>query len=409
MKDKIDLIKAAIDLSRAYNRIRNPIIGTQFKHILTVGRETDLLETIRRVENPEFDVFILPKSELELYSTLTGIDPILLESSTLPNFLDSNLIEDKGDKVEIKFQSVSDVYTYGISRIPSDFDQKDKSILEVIAKGMKKPIEENILDNALQLFPSFAQGTIKKYLDEAKILGPMEAKDAIYYTSPKIFKDKKVFSRVLEIAEGPQIGDILDYVSNIPGVPIETIPKRFDTKIIHGLAIAGAIEPINLDINGIVREYAFTSDITLDRTDNDHLDLVKKALSNFRFSERYAKYTLKKIEDFLSSLLDRGFAGMATPIGTDYRNLELSGIVKVEKIPGDSIGRYRLWLLKRDVIEDVLNIVTGNLALTESVPQINLTTMDNVVLSRITIANEQKSNVKEVTDALRKIREAMYP
>lgn len=408
MKDKIDLIKAAIDLSRAYNRIRNPIIGTQFKHILTVGRETDLLETIRRVENPKFDVFTLSKGELELYSTLTGVDPILLESSTLPNFLDSNLIEDKGDKVEIKFQSVSDVYTYGLSRISMGFDQKDKSILEVIAKGMKNPIEENIFDNALQKFPVFTQEIIKKYLDDAKILTPMEAKDAIYYTSPKIFKDKKVFSRVLEIAEGSQIGEILDYVSNIPGVPIDTTPENFDTKIIRGLAIAGAIEPINLDINGIVREYAFTSDITLDRTDNDHLDLVKKALSNFRFSERYAKYTLKNIEDFLSSLLDRGFAGMATPIGTDYRNLELSGIVKVEKIPRDSIGRYRLWLLKRDVIEDVLNIVRGNIALTESVPQINLSTMDNSVLSRIAIANEQESTFKEVTDAIRLIQGGLF-
>lgn len=353
MKDEVELIKATVDLSRAFNRIRNPIVGTQFKNILAVGRETDLLETLRRVDNPNYDVFTLAKSELELYSALIGIDPILLESKILPNFVNVNLIEDAGDKVEVKFQSVSNVYDYGLSRIRSDFDEKDKSIIEVIAKGMTKPIEENFFDTSVKKFPVFAQKTIKDYLTGAEILTPIKAKDAVYYTSPKIFKNKNIFNKVLEITEGSMVGSILDCISNVPGIPIEAMPKGFNTKIVHGLAIAGAIEPINLDINGIMKEYVFTSDITLDRADKDHLDLVKKTLANFRFGERYATWTLVALEKFLTSLLDRGYAGKATPIGTDYRNLELSGVVKVEKIPGDEYDRCRFWLLKRDVIEDM--------------------------------------------------------
>lgn len=410
MKKRINHIKATIDLSRANNKVRNPIIDTQFKNILAIGKETDLLETLRRVENPEYDVFILPKSELELYSALTGIDPILLDSSILPKFIDNNLIEDLGDKIEIKFQSVSEVYNYGISRINSDFTLNDRSIVEVIAKGMQSPVNENIFNNALQKFPDFSHKTIEEYLDETKILTSTEVKNTTYYSSPKIFKNKNIFNKVLEITEDSQIGEILENISNIPGIPIESMPKQLDKKIIPGLSIAGAIEPINLDINGIQKEYAFTSDVTLERGDKDHLDLVKKTLSNFRFGERYAKWTLIDIEKFLSSLLDRGYAGKATPIGTDYRNLEVSGVVKVQKIPGDRYERYRFWLLKRDIIEDALNIVRGNIPLTKSTPQISLSTMDNSVLSRISISNNLKGNVdvKEITDAIRQIQGALY-
>jgi hypothetical protein len=135
---------------------------------------------------------------------------------------------------------------------------------------------------------------------------------------------------------------------------------------------------------------------------------VKKTLSNFRYGERYSKWNLYSIDSFLSSLLDRGYAGRATPIGTDYRNLELAGVVKVEKIAGDINGKYRFWLLKRDVIEDVQNIIKGNIPFTTNIPEINLSSMDNTVTSRMSIAASPHLNVEEVTDAIRQIQGAIF-
>lgn len=404
MKTNLDTIKATIDLSRANKKIKNPIIDTQFKNIVAIGRETDLLETLRRVDNPGFDVFTLPKNQLELYSSVAGIDPTLFELTILPNFIDFDLIEDKGDKVEIKYQSVSDVYEYGIKRINSQFNQNDKSMIEVIAKGMKKPIEENTYNSVLEQYPDYAQNNIKDYLDKAEILTATKAKDTIYYTSPRMFKSKNLFDKVLANADVPLIGEILEHISDIPGIPMDTIPNKFNLPVVQALAIAGTIEPINLEINGTMKEYAFTSDILLDRDDNDHLDLVKKTLANFRFGEKYSKWNLYRIESFLSALLDRGYSGAATPIGTDYKNLEMLGIVSVEKMSG---LKHRFWLLKRDVIEDVLNIINGQISLIESVPRINFTQMNDSVLSRIDIANNNNNDVDAVADALRLIKDAV--
>lgn len=285
-----NLVKASIDLSRANNIIRNPIITTQFKNVFVVGKETDLLETLRRSENSEYDVFTLSKDEFELRSARIGIDPNLLELSVIPNFMKLDLIEDLGNSYEIKFHNVSDVYNYGISRMESIFSEKEREIVEVIATGMRRPVMEEILENAVQNFPKHSQGPIKAYLDSTRILSPLLAKDARYYTSPKIFKNKEIFSRIFKTSEGSKVADVLDNISETPGIPSEIM--NFDQGLIAGLAVSGAIEPINLNINGISKNYLFSPSISLDRNGDDHLDLVKKTLSNFRYGERYSEWNL---------------------------------------------------------------------------------------------------------------------
>jgi hypothetical protein len=406
-KENLDFVKASVDLSRANNNIRNPVVTAQFKNIFSIGKETDLLETIRRADNPERDVFKLSKDELELRSARVGIDPTLLELSVIPSFIENNLIEDLGNEYEIKFQSIENVYDYGISRIESGLSEKEKSVIKVIAAGMKKPVIENTFDESLQNFPEYSLQSIKRYLDSAKILTPLSAKDAIYYTSPKIFKNRKRFDEILEVTEGSIIADVLDNVSSIPGIPSDTM--RFNQGLISGLAVSGAIEPINLNINGVSKNYLFAPAIMLENNEKDHLDLVKKTLSNFRYGERYSKWNLFNVTSFLESLLDKGFAGKATPIGTDYRNLEDSGIVKVEKITGDQYGRYRFWLLKRDVVEDVLNIIKGNIPFDPLEANANLSKIDDSVSSRISLSNDSSYYIKEFTDAIRKINGVFDP
>lgn len=402
-----NLVKASVDLSRADRCDRNPIITTQFKNIFAVGKEADLLETIRRTENPNNDTFTLPKDELELRSARIGIDPNLLELSIVPTFIESNLIEDLGDEYEIKFQNVSDVYNYGVSRIESILTEKEKGIVKVIASGMKKPILDEVLEDAINKFPKYAQKNITPYLDSTKILSPIVARDARYYTSPRIFKNRDTFNKLLKESEGYTIANILDSVSETPGIPSEIM--SYNKALISGLAISGAVEPINLNINGSSKNYLFSPNILLENNSEDHLDLVKKTLSNLRYGERYSDWNLHNIEKFLESLLERGFAGRATPIGTDYRNLEDSGIIKVEKIPGDQYGRYRFWMLKKDVIEDVLNVINGNIPLDTKIPNASVYNMENTVSSRIVLSNEKSSYLREVTDAIRQIHGAILP
>ena len=79
----------------------------------------------------------------------------------------------------------------------------------------------------------------------------------------------------------------------------------------------------------------------------DVLDQVKLVISSFAFATRFARFKLRQAETFLDSLIDRGYAGNASPIGTDYGATEKQKIVNVEPVmPGSS--RYRFRTVKKD-------------------------------------------------------------
>jgi hypothetical protein len=81
----------------------------------------------------------------------------------------------------------------------------------------------------------------------------------------------------------------------------------------------------------------------------DVLDQVKLVIASFAFSTRYATFRLRDPEVFLDSLISRGYAGNASPIGTDYGAMEKQKIVNVEPVtPGSS--RYRFKSVKRDAL-----------------------------------------------------------
>jgi len=81
----------------------------------------------------------------------------------------------------------------------------------------------------------------------------------------------------------------------------------------------------------------------------DALDQVKLVIASFAFSTRYAEFRLRDPERFLDSLISRGYAGDASPIGTDYGEMEKQKIVNVE--PTDADGtRYRFIAVKRDTL-----------------------------------------------------------
>jgi len=81
----------------------------------------------------------------------------------------------------------------------------------------------------------------------------------------------------------------------------------------------------------------------------DVLDQVKLVVASFAFSTRFASYKLSDPDRFITRLIDDGYAGNASPIGTDYGAMERQKIVHVEPTTSGS-GRYRFRALKRDTL-----------------------------------------------------------
>lgn len=405
MEIKENYVTAALDFSRVHAGNSNIVISTELKKIISLGREIDLLESIRRQDNPNNDFFSITKKEIELYATYIGIDPDFLDMIILKKFENKNLIEFKDDNnIEIKFKDSKKIYEYAKSEIEM-FDSKERGLLKLIAKGMIKPVSDTSFNNVISNFPSNFQPTIISYLNQTRILSPIELEDTILYSSPKIYKNKSLFTKLIKKTDETSVSSALEYLNQNPGIPIESIDKTYNTTLLEGLNVAGAIDSINLNVGGVSRSYIMPANLSSDRYDDDNLDQVKKTLANFRFGQRYSKWKLYSLQRFLESLLDRGFAGPASPIGTDYKNLELAGIVKVLPVSGD---RYRFWMLKEDVIEDTLNVLRGVVPLITKDPNISINKMDNSVLSRMISSQKAPKEVEEVVNALREIQRSMW-
>jgi len=126
--------------------------------------------------------------------------------------------------------------------------------------------------------------------------------------------------------------------------------------------------------------------------------------SNFRFGEYYSKKTrLWSLDKFLSKLIDKGFAGNAEAIGTDYRNLETIGVIRVVPLSGNN---FRFWLLKKDVVEDVRSIIRGTIPIKSNQNVGDITSLANLVQTRrqmdSTVLRRVQGNVNQ---ALREIEE----
>ncbi|RMI36018.1 hypothetical protein EBO15_39810 [Actinomadura harenae] len=91
-------------------------------------------------------------------------------------------------------------------------------------------------------------------------------------------------------------------------------------------------------------------------TSGDPSGQVRQLVGSMIYAATFAQYRLYNPGAFIQKLIDRGEAGNASPIGTDYPMLETAGIVRV--IPGASSNRYRLELLQSDVAEDALSILS---------------------------------------------------
>ena len=97
----------------------------------------------------------------------------------------------------------------------------------------------------------------------------------------------------------------------------------------------------------------------------DVLDQVKLVISSFAFSTRYARYRLRDPDVFLDRLIERGNAGNASPIGTDYGAMEKQKIVNVEPVaPG--AARFRFRVVKKDALVEARDTVRSGALLLPS-------------------------------------------
>lgn len=393
-------ISVAVDLSRLPD---DPIAEVQLADVLNVGREVDLLEMVRRSDkNAE-----VPLDLLKLQASRLRISPKLFDIKTKTEFEVKKMIRIvDANKVQLLYQTSSEVYMYGLKRIMEITDDAQLNFINILSKTLTKPALVNDFYTVLGLFPQPFRKGLWNFVVGNKMLIPFTWKNESFLISHRLYKDEKKLKMALEILEEQKLANIVEFLQNNPGNPLPVVSKFLGTAEanLYLLSKYGILEPIKLEVQGDNKDYLFSPASTLAREDKDHFDLVKMTLANFRFGEYYSKKTrLYSLDKFLSSMLDRGFAGSAEAIGTDYENLEKNGVVKVQKISGSD---YRFWLIKRDVIEDARDIIKGIIPIQSDKSVGNLTEIDNLIQTRRQIDVElAQATKKEIVKALRDIQE----
>lgn len=159
-------VSTVVDLSRLP---ADAFAEEQLADILNLGREVDLLERVRRSKAKSEISLIL----LRFQATRIGMNPLLFDIKSKPDFVQKrmiNLLDD--DKIELLYNTTEEVYVYGLKRMKEIEDQKQLFLLDVLARGMIKPVPvDEFFDALLRFKKPYRQG-LYDFIVKNKILIP---------------------------------------------------------------------------------------------------------------------------------------------------------------------------------------------------------------------------------------------
>lgn len=156
-----------------------------------------------------------------------------------------------------------------------------------------------------------------------------------------------------------EIRGLLEELAANPGLPeahVESTELRWvNFAVAQGLVQRSVIQTSN----GVEQGFLFTPHLGRDPfggTAGDASGQVRQLVGSMIYAATFAQHKLHSPDVFLKKLINNGVAGNVSSIGTDYPMLEKAGIVKV--VPGFSSNRFRLELLRSDIAEDALKLLT---------------------------------------------------
>ena len=164
--------------------------------------------------------------------------------------------------------------------------------------------------------------------------------------------------RAADARATPEVGALLEELAANPGLP-EAHVKSTETKWINFAVSQGLVQRSVIQTSeGVERGFLFTPHLgrgPFGGTAGDASGQVRQLVGSMMYAATFAKYKLDDPSVFLRALINRGVAGNASSVGTDYPMLEKAGVVRV--VPGMGSGKFRLELLQSDVAEDALTML----------------------------------------------------
>jgi hypothetical protein len=174
-----------------------------------------------------------------------------------------------------------------------------------------------------------------------------------------IIKTKRVLDS-LSASDGQKVSEVDDRLTRHGCVAIDEVERILGKQLLEKMMAAGMYD-VN-HVSNATGEYGFVTKPAafhkfVDPMVDDAFDLAKALVAALTFGMTQSaagRGRITMIGALLSKLIRGESVGPATAIGEDYRVLEQKGVIRVTK----DGSRYRMRLLKKDIGEIALNVLT---------------------------------------------------
>jgi len=345
------------DIERVIGKYDSPVLGNHFRATLPSGKAVRLLISLQgqgRVNKAQ--LYSMAHSEV-------GLSSYELENSYFPLFQDWGFITIANDYIDENIKSrdavLSRVGQWWRDLNPHNVEKLSVDLFDMAAR---RPQSGDKIQTLLDQYTSDDYKSSFSHLSNSGLVDLFTFKDIKWYYSPEIFgQDYDKAIKYLSTADEKQLTEInslIDEVNKEQGVPIDLLIKKHGSKLLEQVPGVGLLYGYGLEIGTNHSTFMFTPDLRSrfeQEGRGDKFEIIKPGVAHFQFANKLANPATGKLNlnpaVIINRLIERGFAGDATAIGTDYELLVKKGIVKVEPTSG---SRYKFVLPEsREKIADL--------------------------------------------------------
>lgn len=336
------------------------------------------------------------------------------------------------ERQKLIFRDSSEVYVLGLTtattleHITSIFhdsnpEKHEVAVIDLSEKTSELPLEENSVKEYIGDTYKIDSTSLNNLLRASEQIGFVDI-ESVDDSRKLIFNGnlfrrneiKKINAICSSISESKirSIRELDETLRNLGCVPLDIAHKILSKKFF------GQLQSIGLyDVNTVGNEQGNFEFVTKpsafsrfgNATVEDAFDLAKAFVTSLTFGMIQSKYNrgrIAMIQQLMEKLIDGQWVGPATAIGQDYKILEMHRVIQVKPSLAYS-DRFLMKLLKKDVGELALKVITSGDISTESVllPSASISSYigpeRNRAYERKSQAPKIQSNVGKLLDILR--------
>ena len=367
------------------------------------------------------DEVTMANERVESLASAVGIRPRLDLPSVLAELERQRLIDRAGSGIAVLGLTTSQTLEYTATIFEeSNPLPAERAALELAELSSEQPVRAAEVSERLADEHRISNKEVTELLDQYGQIGFVDVEnlrgDAVYFNGNLFRKeDARKIDGVLSslsISQAGSVKELLDLLKR-QGCINEAVAERIvGNELLFKLVSVGFVD-VNTIGNPQGRHNFVTVPSAFNKYSNsgvdDAFDLAKAFVTSLTYgmtASVSSRGKIAMIEKLMRRLIEGVWVGPATAIGQDYKVLELKGVIAT-RLSGDD--RYFMRLLKRDIGEMALKVITEGEASSESLlrlPAASATHYEEPEVNRAVVRKQQgrftERNVGDLLEAIRK-------